>query len=751
MRFILVAACLLAAPCVPAQARSTPLPQLSVETIFGPAALAAGPGPIRWSYDGESYLVLERSAAEGGGSDIVRYVSKSGAREVLVSATELALPGTTKPIAMDDFQLSAEGAFLLLKSNSQQFRRTRALGDFWLFDTVRRTLRKVGGDAPAASLMYAELSPDGRSVAYVRDANLHVEPTSGLSPPRRLTTDGSDTIVNGIGDWVNEEEFGLDKAYRWSPDSQRIAFWRFDVSNVGTFHMIDNDVRPYPQTVSIRYPKVGTANAAVRVGSVDIATGRTAWVRLEGDPTQNYVPQMSWTTRSDALLLQYSNRLQNRYAVMTADVSTGAATVLFVEQDAAWVDQNPNPIWIRHGDAFLWLSDRDGWKHLYVVSRDGKRHELRTPGEFDVVAISAVDEARGWVYFIASPDNPTQRYLYRARLNGQPRIERVTEAGRAGWNHYTLSPGARWAMENSSTRDTPPVVRLIDLSIRKSVRTIEDNRPLAELLAANPVPATEFLRVDAGSGVQLDAWLMKPAGFDPKKKYPVLFYVYGEPFGVRVTDVWSGQRSLWHRMLAQQGYIVASIDPRGTPQPRGRAWRKSAYRQVGILASSDLAASVQRLLADRPYMDPERVGIWGWSGGGAMTLNAMFRYPELFKTGIAVAAPTDQLLYDTIYQERYMGLPEDNQEGYRDGSPITFARNLTGNLLLIHGTGDDNVHYQHLEQLVDRLIAAKKHFTMMAYPQRRHEIDEGENTSVHLYSLMTRYLDDNLKRAHHGQ
>lgn len=720
---------------------------LAIETIVGAGAVRAQTSEnIRWTQDGSAYLSVEDSTEVEGGSDIVRHDLPGEGRRVVVAASDLIPEGEQAPLVIDDYLLSPDGRSLLVFTDTRQFRRTKAFGDYWLLDLESRTLRKLGGDAPPSSLMYADFSPDGTRIAYVRENNLYVEPTSGEAAPRALTSDGDELIVNGLGDWVYEEEFGLAKAFAWSPDSRRIAYWRFDTSGVGTFYMVRNTGGQYSQPVPLQYPKAGTTNSAVQVGSVEIDSGRTTWFDLEGDPRQNYVPQMSWAGDSDAVFIQYANRLQNRFEVRLGDPATGATSTRFVEQDEAWVELNDAPTWVRDGAAFTWLSERDGWRHLYVVPKAGGEAELRTPGGFDVLSVLAIDGAGGWAYFIASPDNPTQRYLYRATLAGEPRVERVTPDGQAGWHGYDISPGARWAIHRFSTADTPPEVNLIDLTGQSVVRELTRNQPLRDLLAANPAPETEFLRLDIGDGVTLDAWLMQPPDFDPSRTYPILFYVYGEPFGLTVTDQWGGERMLWHRMLAQRGYLVASIDPRGTPQPRGRAWRKSVYRQVGILASADLAAGVRKLLGERAYIDPERVGVWGWSGGGAMTMNAMFRYPELYSTGVAVAGPADQLLYDSIYQERYMGLPADNAVGYRDGSPINFAQNLEGDLLVIHGTLDDNVHYQNLEQLAARLIAANKPFDMMAYPDSDHGISAGENTKVHLYSLMTRYLDENLMR-----
>lgn len=719
-------------------------PALSIDRIFGNDAIPEDRvDGGEWTPDGKAFLAIERSKAVAGGTDIVRYDVATNTRTTVVPASALIEKRTGKPIAVERFAFSADGRRLLVLANGQPFRRTRAMGDYWVLERDTGALHQLGGDAPSASLMYADFSPDGRSIAYVRGNDLYVEPAAG-GPPRRLTADGSDVIVNGLGDWVYEEEFGLRKAWKWSPDSRRIAVWRFDTSGVGTFTMISNTAGQYSRPIPLQYPKVGTTNSAVRVGSIDVGTGATTWFRLDGDPRQNYVPQMSWAGDGDAVILQYANRRQNSYQVMSGDPADGSTRLLFTERDAAWVEANPDPVWLRAGRGFTWLSERDGWRHLYVASRDGRRLELRTPGAFDVIDLLRVDEKIGWAWFTAAPDDPTRRYLYRASLTGKPRVERVTPAGQPGTHEYDIAPGGHYARHSVSRFDDPPVSEILDLDTGRTVRVLAGNPAMRAAVAQGGLPPAEFTRLDIGGGVTLDAWVMKPRGFDPAKRYPVLFQVYGEPWGQTVADRWGGRTGLWHRMLAERGYVVASIDPRGTASPRGRGWRKSIHGQIGILASADLAAGVRKLLADRSYLDPARVGIWGWSGGGAMTLNAMFRYPDLYKTGIAVAAVTDQMLYDTVYQERYMGLPTDNAAGYRNGSPINFAGNLKGNLLLVHGTGDDNVHYQNLEQLVDRLVAANKPFQMMAYPDRSHGIYEKAGTSVHLYTLMTRYLEEKL-------
>jgi dipeptidyl-peptidase 4 len=349
------------------------------------------------------------------------------------------------------------------------------------------------------------------------------------------------------------------------------------------------------------------------------------------------------------------------------------------------------------------------------------------------------------VDFLASPENPAQRYLYRVPLDGSANPSRLTPTDQPGTHGYQVSPDGKWAIHTYSTFNNPPTIDLVSLPDHKVARTFVDNAATRAKLAALKGTAGEFFRVDIGDGVLLDGWVIKPPGFDPSKKYPLLIHIYGEPAGQTVLDRWGGRNYLWHRLLAQHGYIVASVDNRGTPAPRGREWRKCIYRQIGILASRDQAAALRALEEKWPFVDRGRVGIWGWSGGGSMSLNMIFRYPELYQTAVAIAFISDQRLYDTIYQERYMGLPADNPGGYRDGSPISHAEGLRGNLLMIHGTGDDNCHYQNCERLVDRLIALNKPFSMLAYPNRSHSISEGANTSRHLYESMTRFLERNLQ------
>jgi dipeptidyl-peptidase-4 len=701
-------------------------------------------GPVQWTEGGSAYLTVEPSKETRGGFDIVRYQTATGARAVFVAAADLVPAGRPSPLDIEEYTVSAEGRQVLIFTNSERVWRDNTRGDYWLLDRTARTLKQLGGrDAPPSTLMYAKLAPTGDRVGYVRGGEIYVEHLASGAITR--LTSGADSLhVNGMTDWVYEEEFGLRDGFRWSPDGTRIAYWRFDMTGVGTFKLINTTDSIYPIITPIQYPKVGTANSAVTVGVVPAAGGPTTWIAVPDDPRENYIPRMEWAGPTE-LVIQRMNRLQNTNRVLLADVATGRVTVALTEQDDAWLDVVDDLTWLSGGKEFLWLSERDGWRHLYRVSRDGAKVALVTPGAYDVVSVASVDETQGHVYFIASPDNPTQRYLYRARLDGKGSAERVSPAAQPGTHRYDISPDARWGFHNRSSANTLPVTDLVSLPKHTTVRTmVDDTLRRAAVEAVLPRQVTEFFRVDAGDGLVLDGWMIRPRNFDPAQQYPVLVYVYGEPAGQTVADQWGGGSTIWYQAIADQGYVVVSFDNRGTPAPRGRAWRKSVYQQIGVLSSRDQAEALRALTRSRPYLDASRVAIWGWSGGGSSTLQAMFRYPDLYHVGMAVASVPDQLLYDTIYQERYMGMPGPGAEAYRKASPINYAEGLKGRLLIVHGSGDDNVHYQGSERLVNRLVQLGKSFDFMAYPDRSHCICEGPGTTAHVYSLLTRYLVEHL-------
>jgi dipeptidyl-peptidase-4 len=747
-RAILIAIGILSAvlafvPLVMPQDKATE-PILTLDRIFNSQEFSVERfGPARWMSDGESYTTLEPSATAKGGRDLVLYRAQTGKREVLVSASKLVPPGASEPLGIENYEWSPDGRVLILVTNSKRVWRQNTRGDFWTYDLASGRLHQLGAEFEPSTLMFAKLSPDGTTAAYVIHNNIYAEDLA-TGRVRQLTFDGGGDIINGTSDWVNEEEFDIRDGFRWSPDSRSIAFWQFNTAGVPLFTMINNTDSLYPKLTTFKYPKAGEPNSAVRVGVVPVSGGYPVWMNVPGDPRDNYIPRLEWAVNPRQVVFQRLNRLQNTDTVYIGDATTGEVRPVFTDRDETWVEIMPEFVWLAGGRSLLWLSERDGWKHAYQVSRDGQDIRLLTPGDYDVVSVDGIDEKASWLYITASPDDPTKRFIYRVRMDGRGKLERVGPAGQTGVHRVEISPSAHWAIHTSSTLDTPPVTELIRLPKGEFVRTLAANNDLRAKVEAIRRKRAEFFRLPIGGGVLVDGWKILPPDFDPAKKYPLFVYVYGEPAGQTTQDNWGGSGYLWHLMLAQQGYIVASFDNHGTPAPRGRAWRKSIYRQIGILASADQAAAVQAALAAWPYADPDRVGVWGWSGGGSMTLNAMFRYPDLYKTGISVASVSNQRLYDTIYQERYMGLPKDNENGFKNGSPLTFAKNLKGRLLVVHGTGDDNCHYQGFEMLVNELVANNKAFAMMSYPNRSHGIYEEKGTTLHLYNLFTRFLNENL-------
>jgi dipeptidyl-peptidase-4 len=716
---------------------------LTLERIFAAREFELESLSVRW-LDGEpGYLTLESARDPAGARDIVRYDPETGRREVFVPAAQLIPPGATAQLTIDEYALSTDRSRLLIFTNSKRVWRSNTRGDYWVLDRASHELRKLGGNAHASSLMHAKFAPGGLQVAYILQNNLYVE---DLQDHRiiRLTNSSSPDEINGTFDWVYEEEFYLRDGFRWSPDGKSIAYWQLNTTGVPDFPLVDETDSLYPRITFVKYPKVGEKNASCRVGVVPAGGGETRWLDVPGDPRNQYIAFMEWAGNSQEILLQQFSRRQDTDLVLLADARTGKVKTILTEHDAAWLDLEGNLPRLRDSHEFLWLSERDGWRQLYKVDQSGKAPMLITPGGFDVIRLVSVDRQSGSVYFIASPENATQAYLYRVRCDGTG-LERVTPAGRPGTHDYQLSPDGRWAIHLFSSFNSVPSETLIRLPTHERVRVLNEHADLRRKYAALKQGRTEFFRVDIGSGISLDGWCMLPPDFDPSARYPLLVYVYGEPAAQTVVDRWGGANHLWHMMLAQNGYIVMSFDNRGTPAPRGRAWRKAIWRQIGVLAPKEQAAAVKEVIRTRSYIDPARVGVWGWSGGGSMTLDAILKYPDLYSTAIAIAPVPNQRYYDTIYQERYMGLPGDNVDGYIQGSAINFAHQLKGNLLLIHGTGDDNVHYQGTEALINELIRHNKPFTMMAYPNRSHAISEGHNTSLHLRSLMTRYLKANLQ------
>ncbi|MEJ2052419.1 MAG: DPP IV N-terminal domain-containing protein [Calditrichaceae bacterium] len=702
-----------------------------------------GPGQIQWFNDGDSYTTLEPSESNEYGKDLVKYDLETGKRDIIVPAKYLIPEGSAEPLRVWDYEFSADQKKLLIYTNAKKVWRRYTRGDYYLLNMESWKLNKLGGKAKPSSLMFATFSPDGKKMAYVRENNIYVENLDNHNI-KALTKSGSNTIINGTFDWVYEEELGLRNGFRWSPDSKHIAYWQLDTEGVGTFLMINNTDSIYSYTIPVQYPKVGTTNSACRVGVVAAEGGKTTWFDVPGDPRNHYIAYMDWAASTDEIVLQQLNRPQNENKVMIGNRKTGKVHTVFTDSDKAWVEAVSDFEWLNNGNSFTWLSDRDEWRRISTISRSGDQVVTVTKGDFDVIEILQIDEKTGWIYFIASPENPAQRYLFRVKTGDENSMERITPVNEPGTHSYKIAPNLKWAFHSWSDINTPGMHEIIELPAHKTIRVIEDNHVLKEKIGSLAIQPAEFFKIGIEKGVKLDGYMIKPYNFDADKKYPVLFYVYGEPAGQTVLDRFDSSMYFWHQMLAQQGYIIISVDNRGTSAPLGRHWRKSMYKKVGILSSADQAASVRKI-TEWPFIDSTRIGIWGWSGGGSSSLNCIFRYPKVYKMAMAVAFVSDQRLYDTIYQERYMGLYPENEESYKEGSPVTYAHQLKGDLLLIHGTGDDNVHYQNLEVLVNELIRSNKMFTVVPYPNRAHGIYRGYNTHRHVFETLTWYLKNHLK------
>ncbi len=701
---------------------------------YGPQALTIlDARKFHWTPDGNAYLNFQ-------GGELIQTEVKTGQTTTLVTKQQITPAGASEPLRVLAFDYLPAQKKVLIYTNAKRVWRYATRGDYYLLDLNNNSLKKLGQSLPESSLMFAKVSPDGSQAAYVSKHNLYTEDLkSGAIKP--LTTDGTDRLINGTFDWVYEEELDCRDGFRWSPDSKRIAFWTVDARKIRNFLMINNTDSTYSFNVPVEYPKAGEKPSPTFVKTVEVATGKITPIQIPGEPDNNLLPRMEWIPGSSELLIQQLNRRQQESTLYVADGATGTAKVINKETDEAWVDvrsnwsesEVTNWYWLSGNKEFLYMSEKGGWRQLYKVTKEGKE-TLLSKEPFDIINIYTVDEKNGYVYFAASPTNATQQYLYRLKLNGKGTAERLTPAKYAGTNDYEISPNGLWASHSFSSANFQPVSGLITLHTHKPVA----GKPEPELKAGRM--NVEFFQVKTSEGTVMDGWMVKPTNFDSTKKYPVVFYVYGEPASATVVDRFgTGYNRLFQGSMADKGYVYISLDNRGTPAPKGRAWRKAIYRNNGIVNTKDQGLATQEIIK-WPFIDKDRVAIWGWSGGGMSTLNALMQYPEVYQTGIAIAAISDLHLYDNVYEERYMGIPSEAQADYAKGSPISHVQNLKGNLLYIHGTGDDNVHYQNAEVLINHLIKAGKLFSLMIYPNRSHSISEGQGTSQHLSKTYTDFL-----------
>lgn len=693
---------------------------------------AQPPNGLHWSTDGNSYY-------ETSDAGIIQISMPDFTEKTIATTAQLTPTGKSSALKIRNFFFSKDGKKILIYTNSKKVWRYDTRGDYWILSTTTNTLKQVGANMPASSLMFAKLSPDGNKVAYVSGHNIYMEDVNtGVS--KALTTDGTDRLINGTFDWAYEEEFDCRDGFRWSPDSKQIAYWKIDASKIRNFLMINNTDSLYSFTVPVEYPKTGERPSPCYIYTVQVENGNTLKMNVPGEADNNYIPRMEWAANSTELVIQQLNRKQNESHVMYCNAASGNVQNVYDEISDTWIDikarwaNNPTGWeWIKNGTCFLWVTEKDGWRHVYEVTRDGKKESLLTKGNYDVITIEGWDEKTGYIYFMASPDNATQSYLYRVKMDGKAEAERLSPTNENGTHEYDLSTNGMYAQHDWSNISTAPKTNWVSLPAHSIIKAEKDG-------PSYPVDPVKMIQVTTADGITMDGYVIMPTNFDSTKKYPVVFYVYTEPAATTVTDQYGAAGNfLYNGDMAGDGYIQISLDGRGTPAPKGTYWRKSIYKNIGRINIRDQAMAAKEILK-WTYVDADRVAVWGWSGGGTATLNLLFQHPEIYKTGIAIAAVPSMFTYDNIYQERYMGVPQENKADYEAGSPITYVKNLEGHLLYIHGTGDDNVHYQNAELLLNEVIKQNKVIDFMAYPNRSHGISEGKGTFQHLSNLYTTFL-----------
>ena len=721
---VLVALLGLAAPV------SAQEPDLTVERIYGSQDFNARQVQVRWTDDGQHYTVVERDNQER--TDLYQVEIVSGDRQLLIRGTELVPPGADQPIRIGSYTFSDDNSKLLIATEQERVWRRSSKAIYYVWEFATSTLTPVSTNP--GKQQNAKFSPDASQVAFVRNNNIYVTDLAN-GREEALTSDGNENIINGTTDWVYEEELSLSDGFRWSPHGQRIAFWRFDQSPIETFYLID-EMTLYPKLKPVRYPKAGTDNSHVRLGLVEVGSGNTTWIDGSRVSQDGYIARMDFAANPNEIWYQRLNRHQNTMDLMIADVRTGESRTVMTDRDNSWVSINV-PVWIKDGREFVYLSERDGYAQLYLFNRDGRQIRKITEDDWDILNTYGVDEKNEVVYFTGAADGPLVRPLYSIGLDGEG-FTRISET--TGTHRINFDPTFTYYVDTYSEAGVPPVQTLRKAN-GDAVRTLADNAELKQRLDALGLNLPEFTTIPFEDGLELNAWIIKPPDFDPSKQYPLLMYVYGGPGSQTVTDSWGGDRYLWHQLLAMKGYLVASVDNRGTGA-RGVNFKKITYMQLGKYESYDQIAAAKHF-ASLPFVDGDRIGIWGWSYGGYMASLTALKGGDVFKAAIAVAPVTDWRLYDTIYTERYMRTPDENQAGYKDGAPQTYAADLNSDFLLVHGTGDDNVHPQNSYQLVELLEESNKQFDFRIYPNKAHGIS-GSGTRTNLFTLLTNFVIESL-------
>ncbi|MDE5640044.1 MAG: S9 family peptidase [Odoribacter sp.] len=709
---------------------------LSLEDFFVNGTFRSqGVYGLRSMNDGEHYTVLENE-----GKKITQYSYKTGKPVATLLNLDQIEGNTIQRIS--NYNFNHDESKILISTNVTPIYRRSYTADYYIYDFKNKEFKAL---SEQGGQRLATFSPDGLRIAFVRDNNLFIHDLR-FGTERQITFDGKyNEIINGAPDWVYEEEFAFNKAFEWAADGSALAYIKFDESEVREYPMnmfegqspAIKDNGTYPSVYSYKYPKAGESNSKVSVHVYDIKD-KTTLTMDTGEEQDIYLPRIRWTKDPKRLAIIRLNRLQNKMDVLLANVRTGRTTPLYREENKYYIDESnlDHLIFLEDGQHFVITSEKSGYMHIYLYDMSGHEKKAISSGNYDIADFYGYDPVRKLFYYSSFEESPLEKQIYSVDAKGK-KTKITTEKG---WNDAVFSKNFNYYIHTVSDIQTPPVVRLYNAK-NKLIRVLEDNQALREVVKNYNLTPKEFIRIPAADNtIQLNAWMMKPVNFDPSRKYPVLITQYSGPNSQQVKNAWGGVN--WLNYLAQEGYIVVCIDPRGTAA-RGEEFRKCTYMQLGKLESDDMIASA-RWLANQPYADARKIGIWGWSYGGFMSSLCIMKGHDVFSTAIAIAPVTNFKYYDSIYTERYMRTPQENEKGYTENAPLSWADKLNGHLLICHGTADDNVHIQNAYELAERLVQANKQFDMGIYTNRNHGI-YGGNTSLQLYTKFVKYLNEHLK------
>jgi len=700
---------------------------LSLSEIFSSNELSTTPVEnIQWQPDSKAFSFTEKNQ-ENGFQDIFKHTVAGNKKILLVKGSELVF--NNKRIKMSSYKWTSDGKYLLIEGPVESIWRHSTQAPFYLFNVKTKKITALANNDK--HLRNVKLSPDGKYVGFVREHNIYIVNLS-TGKEKAITKDGTSDILNGEFDWVYEEEFGLADAWRWSPDSKKIAYWQLNQTRVKEFHLIDEMYR-YNKVFNLKYPKVGEQNAIVKIAVANVETDKTKWMNI-GENDDIYIPRIYWTNTSAELAILRLNRRQNFLELLMANTENGKSNVIITDSDSDWVDVNEISF-LKTKNQIVWISEKSGFRHAYLYDYNGELINQITKGNWEISGVAGVDEAKRQIYFYAKKDSPIQQNIYVSDLTGS-NLRRISK--RNGWHSAIFSPNYKYYIDYYSNASTPTMT-ILNNSDGTEISLLNSGK-IAAMNKHNMV-YPDFIKFRTTDGTELNGYFIKPFNFNTKKKYPVLIYGYGGPGSQMVLDRWGGSRNLWHQYMTEHGYIIFCVDNRGTGG-RGKAFKNLSYGDLSKWSVHDQIEGA-KYLATLNYVDKSRIGFWGWSGGGYLTIAMLTRAADYIKTGVAVAPVTDFKLYDDIWTERYMGLENENIKGYDKANLIKTASGLKGKLLIVHGSGDDNVHYQNTLQFINKCIAINKQVDMFIYPNRAHSISGG-NTRLNLFTKITDYFLNNL-------